>query len=237
MADEQAALRMRLRDLAAARVSYGYRRLYVLLRREGWPVNHKRVYRLYREEGLKIRPKRPRRHVSSRRREIRVTATRRDERWSMDFMSDELFDGQRIRVLTIVDHFTRESPAVAVDVSIKGHQVVGVMADLALRGRVPQIISVDNGSEFISKALDQWAYLNGVELDFSRPGKPTDNAMIESFNARMRAECLNESWFLSLDDARDKIEGWRDHYNTERPHGALGDLSPKEFALASLPAS
>ena len=237
MADEQAALRMRLRDLAAARVSYGYRRLYVLLRREGWAVNHKRVYRLYREEGLKIRPKRPRRHVSSRRREIRVTATRRDERWSMNFMSDELFDGQRIRVLTIVDHFTRESPAVAVDVSIKGHQVVSVMADLALRGRVPQIISVDNGSEFISKALDQWAYLNGVELDFSRPGKPTDNAMIESFNARMRAECLNENWFLSLDDARDKIEGWRDHYNTERPHGALGDLSPKEFALASLPAN
>jgi putative transposase len=102
---------------------------------------------------------------------------------------------------------------------------------------VPQTISVDNGSEFISKVLDQWAYLNGVELDFSRPGKPTDNAMIESFNARMRAECLNENWFLSLDDARDKIEGWLDHYNTERPHGSLGDLSPKEFVLALSPAS
>jgi putative transposase len=237
MADEQAALRMRLWDLAAARVSYGYRRLYVLLRREGWMVNHKRVYRLYHEEGLKLRTKRPRRHVSSRRREIRTTATRQDERWSMDFMSDELFDGRRIRVLTIVDHFTRESPSVAVDTSLKGHHVVSVLADLALRGRVPQTISVDNGSEFISKVLDQWAYLNGVELDFSRPGKPTDNAMIESFNARMRAECLNENWFLSLDDARDKIEGWLDHYNTERPHGSLGDLSPKEFVLALSPAS
>ena len=237
MADEQAALRMRLRDLAAARVSYGYRRLYVLLRREGWMVNHKRVYRLYHEEGLKLRTKRPRRHVSSRRREIRTTATRQDERWSMDFMSDELFDGRRIRVLTIVDHFTRESPSMAVDTSLKGHHVVSVLADLALRGRVPQTISVDNGSEFISKVLDQWAYLNGVELDFSRPGKPTDNAMIESFNARMRAECLNENWFLSLDDARDKIEGWLDHYNTERPHGSLGDLSPKEFVLALSPAS
>jgi putative transposase len=236
VAEEQAPLRMQLRDLAAARVSYGYRRLYVLLRREGWQVNHKRVYRLYHLEGLRIRAKRPRRHVSSTRREIRTTATQRDERWSMDFMSDELFDGRRIRVLTIVDHFTRESPAVDVDVSIKGHQVVGVLADLALRGRVPQTIAVDNGSEFISKALDQWAYLNGVELDFSRPGKPTDNAMIESFNARLRAECLNESWFLSLNDARDKIEGWRRHYNTERPHGALGDLSPKEFMMVSSPA-
>ncbi len=126
-----------MRDLATARVSFGYRRLYVLLRREGWHVNHKRVHRLYQLEGLKIRAKRPRRHVSSSRREVRTTATRRDERWSMDFMSDELFDGRRVRVLTIVDHFTRESPAVAVDVSIKGHQVVGVLADLALRGRVP----------------------------------------------------------------------------------------------------
>lgn len=233
VADEQAALRMRLRDLAAARVSYGYRRLYVLLRREGWRVNHKRVYRLYREEGLTMRTKRPRRHVSCRKRGVRTTATMRDERWSMDFMSDELFDGQRIRILTIVDHFTRESPAVVVDTSIKGNQVVSVLADLALRGRMPRTIAVDNGSEFISKVLDQWAYLNGVELDFSRPGKPTDNAMIESFNARVRAECLNENWFLSLDDARGKIEGWLHHYNTERPHGALGDRSPKEYALAS----
>ena len=227
---------MRVRDLAASRVSYGYQRLWVLLRREEWMVNHKRVYRLYREEGLRIRPKRPRRHVSHQRRELRTVAARRDERWSMDFMSDELFDGRRIRVLTVVDHFTRECPALVVDGSITGQRVVSMLAELALRGRVPQTISVDNGSEFISKALDRWAYLNGVELDFSRPGKPTDNAMIEAFNARLRAECLNESWFLSLGDAREKVERWRRYYNAERPHGALGDRSPQEFALASIPA-
>ena len=142
---------------AASRVSYGYRRLWVLLRREEWMVNHKRVYRLYREEGLRIRPKRPRRQVSHRRRELRTVAARRDERWSMDFMSDELFDGRRIRVLTVVDHFTRECPALLVDGSITGQRVVSMLAELALHGRVPRTIAVDNGSEFISKALDRWA--------------------------------------------------------------------------------
>ena len=217
---------MRIRDLAAARVSYGYRRIHVLLKREGWQVNHKRVYRLYCLEGLRMRPKRPRRHVSSRRRDFRTQASRPDERWAMDFMSDELFDGRRIRMLTIVDHFTSESLAIEVDGSLGGQRVVE-----ALWGRKPKTISIDNGPEFTSKRLDQWAYLNGVELDFSRPGKPTDNAMIEAFNARLRAECLNESWFLSLEDAREKIEGWRRHYNGERPHSALGNLAPEAFAL------
>jgi len=233
MADEQAALRMRIRDLAAVRVSYGYRRLHVLLRREGWQVNHKRVYRLYRAEGLTLRRKTPRRRVAHQRREVRPTVATPNERWSMDFMSDELFDGRRIRLLTLVDHFTRESPAIAVDGSIGGHRVVSVLARLALQGRVPKTIAVDNGPEFISKVLDQWAYMNGVELDFSRPGKPTDNAMIESFNARVRQECLNENWFLSLEDAQEKVEAWRRHYNSERPHSALGQLAPEEFALAT----
>ena len=209
VADEQVALRMRLKDLAAVRVSYGYRRLHVLLQREGWRVNHKRVYRLYREEGLCMRPKKPRRHVSAQRREVRTTAVRPDERWSLDFMSDELVDGRRIRLLTIVDHFTRESPAIVVDLSLGGHRVVEVLGSLALRGRRPETIAVDNGTEFTSKVVDQWAYLNRVALDFSRPGKPTDNAFIEAFNARLRAECLNESWFLSLDDARENVEEWR----------------------------
>ena len=222
VAAEQAALRMRIRDLAAARVSYGYRRIHVLLRREGWKVNHKRVYRLYRLEGLRMRPKRPRRHVSGQRRESRVVASRPDERWAMDFMSDELFDGRRIRVLTIVDHFSRESLAILVDGSLGGRRVVDALALLALRGRKPGSIAIDNGPEFTSKVLDQWAYLNGVELDFSRPCKPTDNAIIEAFNGRLRAECLNENWFLSLADAREKIEDWRRYYNAERPHGALG---------------
>ena len=222
---------MRIRDLAQARVSYGYRRIHVLLRREGWQMSHKRVYRLYRLEGLRMRPKRPRRHVSSQRREVRPQASRPDERWAMDFMSDELFDGRRIRILTLVDHFTRESLDIEVDGSIGGQRVAEVLARLALQGRKPQTIAMDNGPEFTSKRLDQWAYLNGVELDFSRPGKPTDNAMIEAFNARLREECLNESCFLSLEDAREKIEGWRRHYNGERPHGALGNLAPQAFAL------
>ena len=231
VAAEQAALRMRIRDLAASRVSYGYRRIHVLLRREGWQVNHKRVYRLYSLEGLRMRPKRPRRHVSARRRKARVAASRRDERWAMDFMSDDLFDGRRIRVLTIVDHFSRESPAIPVDGSLGGRRVVDALASLAQHGRKPKPIAMDNGPEFTSKAMDQWAYFNGVELDFSRPGKPTDNAMIESFNARLRAECLYENWFLSLADAQEKIEDWRRYYNGERPHGALGNLAPETFVL------
>ena len=162
VAAEKAALRMWIRDLATARVSYGYRRIHVLLQREGWRVNHKRVYRLYRLEGLLIRPKKPRRHVSCQRREIRPMASYRNERWSVDFMSDELFDGRRVRLSTLVDHFTRENLAIEVDGSLGGYRVVGVLARLALEGRVPNTIAVDNGPEFTSRALDQWAYLNGV---------------------------------------------------------------------------
>ncbi len=230
VADEQAALKIRLRDLAAARVSYGYRRLHILLQREGWKVNHKRVYRLYREGGLGMRPKKPRRHVTACRRLERPLATEANEGWSMDFMSDELFDGQRIRLLTLVDNFTRESLAIEVDRRIGGQRVAEVLMRLKKERGLPTTIRVDNGPEFTSKKLDQWAYLNGVELDFIRPGKPTDNGLIESFNGRFRQECLNESWFLSLEDAREKTEAWRRHYNSERPHGALGNLAPMEFA-------
>ena len=231
-ADEQAALRIRLRDLAYARASYGYRRLHVLLQREGWRVNHKRVYRLYKQEGLMMRPKRPRRHVSSRRRRERVEATGPNDGWSMDFMSDELCNGQRIRLLTLVDNFTRESLAVEVDTHLGGQRVVEVLQLISQGRSLPRTIRVDNGPEFISKVLDQWAYLNGVELDFSRPGKPTDNAFIEAFNGRLREECLNENWFLCLEDARMKVEAWREEYNRQRPHGALGNLSPLEFTRA-----
>lgn len=234
VADEQAPLRMRLKELAQTRVGYGYRRLHVLLQREGWAINHKRVYRLYWQEGLMLRSKKPRRHVSCQRRMERPVAAAVDESWSMDFMSDELFDGRRIRLLTIVDNFTRESLAIKVAASISGQGVVEVLHQLMQRHRLPKRIRVDNGPEFTSKCLDQWAYLNGVELDFSRPGKPTDNAFIESFNGRFRQECLNENWFLSLKDAVEKVESWRRHYNGERPHSALGNLSPREFvALAT----
>ena len=223
-------MRIRIRDLAQARVSYGYRRLHVLLQREGWTVNHKRVYRLYKQEGLLMRPRRPRRHVSACRRMERPIAHRPNESWSMDFMSDELYNGQRIKLLTLVDNFTRESVAIEVDAGIGGQRVVEILMQVVEERGLPETIRVDNGPEFTSRRLDQWAYFNEVKLDFIRPGKPTDNAFIESFNGRFRQECLNESWFLSLDDAREKVAVWRQHYNRERPHGALGNMAPTEFA-------
>jgi len=235
--DEQAALRIRIRDLALARVSYGYLRIHVLLQREGWKVNRKRVYRLYREEGLTMRNKRPRRHVTACRRMDRPVATEPNSGWSMDFMSDQLFDGRRLRILTLVDNFTRESLAIEVNDHIGAHKVVDVLMQIGKERKYPRTIRVDNGPEFISKALDQWAYLNSVELDFSRPGKPTDNGLIEAFNGRLRQECLNESWFLSLEDAREKVESWRQQYNRDRPHGSLGNMAPAEYALVTAKAS
>ncbi len=230
VADEQALLRLRIRDLAYARESYGYRRLHVLLQREGWKINHKRVYHLCKEAGLMMRPKRHRRHVSCCRRMERLQSMAPNDGWSMDFMSDELYDGRRIRLLTLVDNFTRESLAIEVDVHLGGHRVAEVLMRLGEERTLPKTIRVDNGPEFISKALDQWAYLNGVALDFSRPGKPTDNAFIEAFNGLLRQECLNENWFMSLEDARGKVEVWHQEYNSHRPHRALGNLSPLEFA-------
>jgi putative transposase len=228
--NDQAMLRGRIRELAATRVRYGYLRIYILLRREGWKINHKRVYRLYRQEGLSMRLKRPRRHVMAAHRQTRPVAGALNECWSMDFVSDALFDGRRIRALTVVDDYSRESLAIEVGPSLTGEQVVVVMNRLSAMRGAPQRIRVDNGPEFVSKVLDQWAYLHEVTLDFSRPGKPTDNALVESFNGRLRDECLNTNWFLSLDDARRKIEAWRRHYNTSRPHTSLGFVPPSEFA-------
>jgi putative transposase len=228
--DPQVELRMRLRDLAAVRVRYGYRRLHVLLRREGWPVNHKRTYRLYAEEGLSIRTKLPRRKRAWRYRQGRPGAAAPNEIWAMDFMSDGLFDGRPIRILTVVDIHTREALSTHPRANFRAAQVVEILDGLVrLRGK-PKSLRVDNGPEFAGRLLDHWAYLNGVEIDFSRPGKPTDNAFIEAFNSRLRAECLNASWFLSLADARDRLEAWRREYNEERPHGSLGNLTPRAFA-------
>ena len=242
-ADRQEELRIRIRDIASSRVHYGYRRIHVQLRREGYSVNHKRVYRLYTEESLMLKRRKPSRHVSSKRRSARPLPVRINEVWAMDFMSDQLFDGRRIRVFTLVDAYSRECLALHASQSIQGYDVVSVLEGLKEQGRLPKTICVDNGSEFRSKILDQWSYLNKVQLDFSRPGKPTDNAMIESFNSRFRAECLNEHWFLSLGDARQIIESWRREYNEERPHSALGNRCPADFAghsthapVASLPA-
>ncbi len=229
LADGQAALRLRLRDLAGVRVRYGYRRLHVLLRREGWSVNHKRIYRIYSQEGLAMRVKTPRRHRSCRRRREPVAARRVNECWAMDFMSDQLFDGRRLRVLTLVDHFTRESLALEAGQRFSGYDLARILTRVGCERGLPHSIRVDNGPEFTSRALDQWAYCNKVELDFIQPGKPTENGLIESFNARLRAECLNANWFLSLDDAQRKLDCWRRDYNEQRPHGSLGNLAPNEF--------
>ncbi len=237
--EPQTVLRIRLRDLAGARVGYGYRRLTVLLRREGWEVNHKRVYRLYCEENLIMRKKTPRRRVSSTKRQAPAVARARNECWSMDFMAEQLYDGRRLRILTVVDNHTRECLALKVGQRIRGSDVAAELEKIAARRGLPERIQLDNGPEFISKDLDFWAYWNKVKLDFSRPGKPTDNAFIESFNGRLRQECLNAHWFLSILDAREKIDVWKEDYNTNRPHSSLGDMTPREFTeqCTSLPVA
>jgi putative transposase len=230
VADRREALRLRLRELAASRPNWGYRRLTLLLRRQGWSANHKLVYRLYKEEALGLRRRRPRRRVSAARREMAPTPTRCNESWGMDFMSDQLYSGRPIRILTIVDQYSRESLALRAGSRLTGDDVVTVLQGLIQARGIPLRIKVDNGPEFTSKVLDQWAYWNGVTLDFSRPGKPADNGRTEAFNGRLRAECLNEHWFLSVADAQERLDAWRADYNGERPHGALKNQTPNGFA-------
>lgn len=225
----QARLRKRIREIAETRVRYGYRRIHVLLRREGWAVNAKRVYRLYKEEGLALRNKRPKRKVAAKLREDRKPPEAPNDVWAMDFLSDQLFNGAKIRVLAIVDAYSRFSPAIDVRQRYKGADVVATLERVTARYGMPKSIRVDNGPEFISKDLDLWAWMNGVTLDFSRPGKPTDNAFVESFNGKVRAECIDQNWFLSLDDARLKCEAFRQEYNEVRPHSSLGNKTPMEY--------
>ena len=222
----QAVLMKRIKEIAETRVRYGYRRIHVLLRREGWRVNAKRVCRLYREMGLQLRNKSPKRRVKAKLREDRSPASAANQVWAMDFVHDQLFDGRKIRVLTIIDTFTRLSPAIEVRQSFRGSDVVDTLERVIREIGCPTTIRLDNGPEFISKELDLWAFIRGVTLDFSRPGKPTDNAFIESLNGKFRAECLNANWFLSLDEARRKCEAWRRDYNEVRPHSAIGNEVP-----------
>jgi putative transposase len=224
--DDQADLKKRIKEIAETRVRYGYRRIHVLLRREGWHVNAKRIYRLYKEMGLQLRNKTPKRRVKAKLREDRVQATHSNEIWAMDFVHDQLVTGRKIRILTIVDIFSRFSPATDPRFSYRGENVVQTLERVCSQTGYPRSIRVDQGSEFISRDLDLWAYQKEVILDFSRPGKPTDNAFIESFNGKFRAECLNTHWFMSLDDARLKMEEWRRDYNEVRPHSAIGNKPP-----------
>ena len=222
-------LRQRLRELAIERPRYGYQRLWALLKREGWQVNHKRVYRLYREEGLKLRKRRRRARAQVERLPLSLP-TKADERRSMDFMRDTLADGRVFRTLNIVDDYTRECLAIEVDTSLPGERVVRVLERLVATGRQPLHIVVDNGPEFASKVVDQWAARCGVHLRFIDPGKPIQNAYIESFNGKFRDECLSQHWFISLEEARSISEEWRVDYNERRPHQSLQYKTPMEFA-------
>lgn len=219
-----------MKELAQQRRRFGCPRLHVMLKREGLVMNHKRTERIYREEGLMLSKRRKSRKRGALLRVEMPLAERANQRWSMDLMSDSLSDGRRVRVLTIVDDYSRECPAMEVDTSITGLRVVRVLEQLAKQRGLPAVITVDNGPEFAGKALDEWAYRQGVTLRFIEPGKPVENVYIESFNGKLRDECLNENWFTSLYEARTIIENWRMDYNEERPHSSLGDLTPREFA-------
>jgi putative transposase len=225
---DEPSLRHRLRALAAERPRFGYRRLHALLRREGVSVNHKRIERLYREEGLAVR-RRTRKRVARDGRGRAALPGRPNQQWGIDFVSDTLAWGRRIRLFTVVAIFTREVLAIEVDTSLPGGRVVRVLERLAIEHGAPDEIVLDNGPELAGKAVDQWAYERGVWLRFIEPGKPVQNAFVESFHGRLRDECLDRHWFLGLNDARHTVEAGREDYNRSRPHSALGYRPPAEF--------
>lgn len=208
----QAGLEQRIGEICETRVRYGYRRVHVLLRREGWQVNIKKTRRIYNELGLQLRNKHPKRRVKAKLREDRQEAIGPNEVWAMDFVHDQLALGKKLRTLTVVDTHSRYCPAADPRFAYRGEDVVQTLERVCRRIGYPQTIRVDNGSEFISRDLDLCAYANDVTLDFSRPGKPTDNGFIEAFNSKLRAECLNAHWFMDLADAREKLEAWRRDY-------------------------
>ena len=234
VAEDTTALRMRIREIAEVRRRFGYRRVHVMLLREGWQLNHKRTYRIYRQEGLSVRTKK-RKKRGSHLRVVPASAAAPNERWSMDFVADSLLDGRAFRALTVVDNFSRESLIVQADFSLTGAKVAAALDRVCgeLGRGYPKMITVDNGTEFYSRAMDAWAYRHGVRLDFIRPGRPVENAFIESFNGRLRDECLNAEVFFSIADANEKITAWRIDHNTCRPHSSIGNLAPAEYAIDS----
>jgi putative transposase len=229
-ARDQTPLRMRIRELAMTRPRFGYLRIHVMLRREGWAINRKRVHRLYRLEGLQVRMRVRRRKRLSLHRGPVPQPTTANQHWSMDFVHDQLLDGRRFRVLTVIDQWSRESVSVEEGFSLTGQRVAEALDRVAACRPLPKAITVDHGTEFTSRALDDWAWRRGVQLDFIRPGKPVENGLRESFNGRLRDECLNVNEFTSLDHARAVLAAWQDDYNHRRPHGSLGHLTPSEYA-------
>jgi putative transposase len=226
---DDTALRQRLRELATLHPRWGSPLLIWQLRtQEGWPDNHKRIRRLYRAEGLAVQRRAKRKLIVAR--VPLPSVTRPNERWALDFVRDTLVSGAAFRALTLVDICTRESLAIEVDVSLGAERVVAVLETLSARRGYPAALVLDNGPEFQSRALHAWAQARGVQLHFIRPGRPVENAFIESFNGRFRDECLSQHWFLTLAEARAVIEHWRVSYNTARSHRALGRLTPAQFA-------
>ena len=232
-AKDQSALRLRIRDLAQARPRFGYLRIWVLLRREGWVVNRQRVRRLYRLEGLQLRMRVRRRKHMALHRGPAPAPVQPNERWSMDFVHDTLADGRPFRILTVVDNWSRHSPLLEVACRMSGERVGQALDQVVDDSSRPRSFTVDHGTEFQSRVLEDWAYRHGIQLDFIRPGKPVENAFIESFNGRLRDECLNVHQFWSLEEARGIIEAWRLDYNQHRPHSSLGHLTPNEFLKAT----
>lgn len=226
-----APVRRRLRELAERRPRWGSPRLHWLLVREGLVVNHKRTERLYHEERLAVARRRRKKRVSEPR-VMPAAPAGPNERWSMDFVRDTLADGRAFRAFTVVDDFTRECPVIEVDAQLSSERVIAALERLAATRGLPAALVCDNGPEFTSRALDAWAYRRGVKLLFIRPGKPVENAFAESFNGRLRDECLNANWFLDLADAREQIEAWRRDYNGARPHSGLAGRTPAAFARA-----
>lgn len=227
--DRNEEIRKRLRELAEKRPRWGQKRLHVMLRREGLLINHKRTERLYRELKLSLRLKKRKKRASGLR-IVRPAPVRPNQQWSMDFVWDQLAGGRRLKGFTLGDDFSRENLGLKAALSFGGRRVVAVLDRLREEGRMPEAIICDNGPEFTSRALDEWAYQHGVKIDFIDPGKPTQNPFIESFNGKFRDECLNEEIFFDLTDAQKKFDAYRRHYNTERPHSSLENKTPGEFA-------
>jgi len=229
---EEMQLQQQIINHAQLRRRFGYRRIHALLRRDGHTINHKRVYRLYHDAGLAVRRRKRRQGVAVEREALELPSAP-DQVWSMDFVMDALASGRRIKILTIVDDFTKEAIDVVPEQGISGQRVTRILEQAGRFRGFPQAIRTDQGPEFTGKALDQWAYEHGIDLKLIQPGKPTQNAYIESFNGRFRDECLNEHWFTSLNHAREEIAAWRRDYNEQRPHSALDYRTPAEFAAAN----
>lgn len=227
---DDADLRTAMKAVAAERRRFGYRRVHVMLERQGWQVNQKKIRRLYREEKLQVRKRGGRKRALGTRRPM-VVPERPNERWSLDFVSDAFTDGRRFRVLAVVDDYSRECLALVADTSLSGLRVTRELTAVMARRGKPQTIVSDNGTELTSMAVLRWCQDSGIQWHYIAPGKPMQNAFVESFNGSFRDECLNETLFSSLAEARETITAWKEDYNRHRPHSSLGNITPHEFTM------